>query len=396
MLQATDALPVNIGLTGKGNTSLPRRPRRPDPRRRHRPQAPRGLGHDAERDRLLPDASPRTRTCRSRSTPTRSTSRATSTTRSPRSRAARSTRTTPRAPAAATRPDIIRVVRRGQRPAELDEPDAPVHRQHARRAPRHAHGLPPPRPEHPRGRGVRREPHPRRDDRRRGRPARPRRDQHDLERQPGHGPRRRGHLPHLADRRQDEGRARPPRRARRGDNDNLRIRRYIAKYTINPAIAHGMAHEIGSVEVGKLGRPRAVAPGASSASGPSWCSRAASSRGRRWATRTRRSRRRSPSYMRPMFGALGRRDRRHRARVRLAARRRRGARRGARARRSASTPCAAAAASAKRDMKLNDALPVMTVDPETLRGLRRRRAAARPRRRRASRSRGSTRCSDRR
>ncbi len=35
-------------------------------------------------------------------------------------------------------------------------------------------------------------------------------------------------------------------------NDNLRIRRYIAKYTINPAIAHGVAHEIGSVEVGKL------------------------------------------------------------------------------------------------------------------------------------------------
>src|SRR5271155_5712737 len=34
--------------------------------------------------------------------------------------------------------------------------------------------------------------------------------------------------------------------------DNLRIRRYIAKYTVNPAIAHGMAHEIGSVEVGKL------------------------------------------------------------------------------------------------------------------------------------------------
>ena len=38
----------------------------------------------------------------------------------------------------------------------------------------------------------------------------------------------------------------------RGDNDNLRIRRYIAKYTINPAIAHGIAHEVGSVEVGKL------------------------------------------------------------------------------------------------------------------------------------------------
>jgi urease subunit alpha len=34
-------------------------------------------------------------------------------------------------------------------------------------------------------------------------------------------------------------------------NDNFRVKRYIAKYTINPAITHGMAHEIGSVEVGK-------------------------------------------------------------------------------------------------------------------------------------------------
>lgn len=37
-----------------------------------------------------------------------------------------------------------------------------------------------------------------------------------------------------------------------GDNDNFRVKRYIAKYTINPAIAHGMARHIGSVEVGKL------------------------------------------------------------------------------------------------------------------------------------------------
>ena len=36
-----------------------------------------------------------------------------------------------------------------------------------------------------------------------------------------------------------------------GDNDNLRVRRYIAKYTINPAIAQGIAHEVGSVAVGK-------------------------------------------------------------------------------------------------------------------------------------------------
>ena len=36
-----------------------------------------------------------------------------------------------------------------------------------------------------------------------------------------------------------------------GDNDNLRVRRYIAKYTINPAIAHGIGAHIGSIEEGK-------------------------------------------------------------------------------------------------------------------------------------------------
>lgn len=35
-------------------------------------------------------------------------------------------------------------------------------------------------------------------------------------------------------------------------NDNFRIKRYIAKYTINPAITHGVSHVVGSVEVGKL------------------------------------------------------------------------------------------------------------------------------------------------
>lgn len=35
-------------------------------------------------------------------------------------------------------------------------------------------------------------------------------------------------------------------------NDNFRARRYVAKYTINPAIAHGISEEVGSVEVGKL------------------------------------------------------------------------------------------------------------------------------------------------
>ncbi|MGR6429980.1 urease subunit alpha [Rhizobium sp. PAMB 3174] len=36
-----------------------------------------------------------------------------------------------------------------------------------------------------------------------------------------------------------------------GENDNFRVKRYVAKYTINPAIAHGLSHEIGSVEIGK-------------------------------------------------------------------------------------------------------------------------------------------------
>ncbi|MGH8438673.1 MAG: urease subunit alpha [Pseudomonas sp.] len=35
-------------------------------------------------------------------------------------------------------------------------------------------------------------------------------------------------------------------------SDNFRVKRYIAKYTINPALTHGIAHEVGSVEVGKL------------------------------------------------------------------------------------------------------------------------------------------------
>ncbi len=43
-----------------------------------------------------------------------------------------------------------------------------------------------------------------------------------------------------------------PEDVTRGDgSDNFRARRYVAKYTINPALAHGMAHEIGSVETGK-------------------------------------------------------------------------------------------------------------------------------------------------
>ncbi len=45
---------------------------------------------------------------------------------------------------------------------------------------------------------------------------------------------------------------RGPLRQDSARNDNLRARRYVAKYTINPAITHGIAHEVGSIEMGKL------------------------------------------------------------------------------------------------------------------------------------------------
>jgi urease subunit alpha len=38
----------------------------------------------------------------------------------------------------------------------------------------------------------------------------------------------------------------------KGENDNFRAKRYVAKYTINPALTHGVAHEVGSVEMGKI------------------------------------------------------------------------------------------------------------------------------------------------
>jgi len=45
----------------------------------------------------------------------------------------------------------------------------------------------------------------------------------------------------------------PPGSSNKGSrNDNFRVKRYVAKYTINPAITHGIAHEVGSIEKGKL------------------------------------------------------------------------------------------------------------------------------------------------
>lgn len=147
-------------------------------------------------------------------------------------------------------PDIIRR-RHAQRAAGLDQPDHAVHAQHDRRAPGHGHGVPSPGSIHRRGPGFRRKPDPARDHRGRGHPARP------------------GAFSIMSSDSQAMGRVgeivlrtwqtahkmklqRGPLQGDSERSDNERIKRYIAKYTINPAVAHGIAHLVGSVEVGKL------------------------------------------------------------------------------------------------------------------------------------------------
>src|SRR5205823_5015621 len=149
------------------------------------------------------------------------------------------------------------------------------------------------------------------------------------------------------------------------NNDNLRIKRYIAKYTINPAISHGMAHLIGSIEVGKLAdlvlwrpaffgaKPEMVLKGGIIA----W-----SQMGDPNASIPTPQ----PVFMRPMFGAFGsapgpisiafvsRACHEHGIAAGYGLRKRIEPVRGARK-------------LGKRDMKWNDAMPRITVDPETYR-----------------------------
>ena len=153
--------------------------------------------------------------------------------------------------------------------------------------------------------------------------------------------------------------------AERGDNDNLRIRRYIAKYTINPAIAHGMSHMIGSVELGKLAdlvlwrpaffgvKPEIVIKGGLIAWAQMGDANASIPTPQ-------------PLIMRPMFGAMGRAtgatsiafvSQRALEEGHLRAL-------GLNKQVVAVTRCRGLG---KRDMRLNDALPKITVDPETYR-----------------------------
>lgn len=145
--------------------------------------------------------------------------------------------------------------------------------------------------------------------------------------------------------------------------DNLRVRRYVAKYTINPAIAHGMSHEIGSVEVGKWAdlvlwrpgffgiKPELVLKGGFIAWAQMGDPNASIPTPQ-------------PAYMRPMFGALGRAtgatsiafvSQRALSEGHIAAL-------GLSKRLNAVRRCRKLG---KADMKLNDALPAMRVDPES-------------------------------
>jgi urease subunit alpha len=149
----------------------------------------------------------------------------------------------------------------------------------------------------------------------------------------------------------------------RGSNDNLRIKRYISKYTINPAISHGMAHLIGSVEAGKLAdlvlwrpaffgaKPELVIKGGVIA----W-----SQMGDPNASIPTPQ----PVYMRPMFGAFGSAT----GPISIAFVSRECHNGGVAAKYGLGKriePVHGCRKLTKRDMKWNDALPKLTVDPET-------------------------------
>ncbi|HYE04794.1 MAG TPA: urease subunit alpha [Planctomycetota bacterium] len=151
----------------------------------------------------------------------------------------------------------------------------------------------------------------------------------------------------------------------RGENDNLRIRRYVAKYTINPAIAHGVGHAVGSVEVGKLAdlvlwrpalfgaKPELVLKGGFIAWAQMGDANASIPTPQ-------------PVAMRPMFGALGRATGATSLAFvsRVAHAGGIAARLGLHKRVEAVRRCRGIG---KRDMRLNDATPRITVDPETYR-----------------------------
>ncbi|MCC5975808.1 MAG: amidohydrolase family protein, partial [Rubellimicrobium sp.] len=148
-----------------------------------------------------------------------------------------------------------------------------------------------------------------------------------------------------------------------GANDNFRVRRYIAKYTINPAIAHGISHEVGSVEIGKradlvLWNPAffGVKPEMVLMAGTIVCAQMGDPNASIPTPQ--------PVYSRPMFGAYGRSVERSAVTFVSAAAQADGI--GKRLGLAKETLAVVNTRSiGKRDLKLNDAMPKVEVNPET-------------------------------
>ena len=149
-------------------------------------------------------------------------------------------------------PDIIKVAGLANVLPVLDQPDAALHGQHARRASGHADGLPPPGS----ARSPRTSPSPKAASARR--PSRRRTSCTTSARfsMMSSDSQAMGRVGEVIIRtwqtahKMKRSAARCPATA--SGNDNARVKRYIAKYTINPAIAQGMAQRVGSIEAGKL------------------------------------------------------------------------------------------------------------------------------------------------
>jgi urease subunit alpha len=149
-----------------------------------------------------------------------------------------------------------------------------------------------------------------------------------------------------------------------GDNDNLRARRYVAKYTINPAVAQGVARHVGSVEVGKLADLVLWSPAFFGVK-PALVLKAGTIAAAIMGDPNASIPTPEPRYLRPMFGSFGR------ARTESAVTfvSRAAAEAGVAGRLGLAKPVVAVGDTrggiGKRSMRLNDLTPRIEVDPET-------------------------------
>ena len=150
-----------------------------------------------------------------------------------------------------------------------------------------------------------------------------------------------------------------------GPDDNERVLRYLAKCTINPALAHGLAHEVGRAHAGPAGRRRAVAARVVRRQARRWCSRAASRRGAPTGDPNAVVDYCEPQVLGPQFGAHGGAAGRAVRRCSSPAPRSTAAARSGCRRASAARPSPAPGAIGAADMVRNDRLGAVRVDPVT-------------------------------